>query len=142
MADNQNVRYIARRSLSVLHTAGTQYSQDLPLRDKDRGRKVERDQQKSLDGHLYTTYYNGAVVWHCKTRPLTGLETSRMREFLDSVEDGQVFDFDPTYGAGHSPSDYRSVTLDGTGYTEQRTMSGTSQSSHRFTFTFDLRETP
>lgn len=138
----QNVRYTAQRSLVSGHTAGSVYYLDLPLSRKDRERKVRKDAQESLNGAVYTTYHHGRIHWQCATRALTPTETLAMREFLDSVEDGQSFQFDPTYAVGSSPSAYRAVVLMGTGYREERHQTGGVQSAHSFSFKFELREVP
>lgn len=137
----QNVRYTARRSLITGHSAGSTYYLDLYLRRKDRQRGVNRDQQTSIGGSVYTTYHNGWNVHRCQTRPLTLTEAKAMREFLDSAEDGQVFQFDTTWWSGHSPQAYVNVVLQNNGYSESRVDRGGDQTGDRFTFSFELRET-
>lgn len=136
----QNIRYTASRSLVAGHTAGQVYYYDLPLTDKDMDRRVRSDEQESLNGTIYTTYHHGRNHWRCETRPLTLAEANVMREILHSVEDGQQFQFDPTWNTGHSPSDYRSVVLVKGSARERRHKMGSTQSDHRFAFSFELRE--
>jgi hypothetical protein len=138
----QNVLYTAARSVISGHTAGNSYTLDLALREKDRKRRVKKDIAESLDGHVFTTYHHGRVSWSIKSRPLTLTETLAWREWLDSVEDGQLFSFDPDFAAGASPHHYRGVILEGSQYSEQRVESGTSQADHRFVFSVELREVP
>jgi hypothetical protein len=100
----------------------------------------EGSEQIALSGKTYTTYHRGDVIWHIQTRPLSLAEARAMREFLDSAEDGQVIEFDPTYWAGSSPSDRRSAILQSRKYRERRTSRGGDQTADTFSFSFSLRE--
>ena len=137
----QSVTYIARRSLVSGHSVGAAYSINLALTAKDRVRRSLGKTAVALGGQSWTTYHRGEVHWRLTTRPLTLTETRNMREFLDSVEDGQYFTWDPTYIAGASPSDRRNVRLESSSYTESRAVQrGDDQSGDRFVFTLELRE--
>jgi hypothetical protein len=138
----QAVRYEARRSLVSGHTEAGLYTINLQLTDCDRKRDVERKQQRALGGATYTVYHRGDVVWQCETAPLQGSDADLMREFLDSVEDGQVFQFDPLNWAGVSPNAMRSVVITSDGYTENRYAQRGSQSLDWFKFRFSFTEQP
>lgn len=136
----QSITYNARRSVISGHTAGLDYTLNLPLTDKDRSPKAERTQQKSLGGDVYTTFNNLKVSWECKTRPLTLTELKSFREFLDSAADGQLMQFDPEGWAGASPSHARAVILESNNYREKRIQAGATEASHRFEISFTLTE--
>lgn len=136
----QAVRYEARRSLVSGHTEGGLYTLNLSLTDCDRKRDTERKQQSSLSGKVYTTYHRGDTVWTCETAPVRGAARDQMREFLDSVEDGQVFSFDPYHWGGVSPDDMRPVVIQSDGYTESRYIMLGSDTSDWFKFRFIMRE--
>lgn len=138
----QCVRYTARRSLAPGHVAGGLYTMNLYVTQKDRGRRVQREQSTSLSGLTYTTYYNGRQTYAIETRPMTLTETREMREFLDSAEDGQIILFSPTAWAGASPEGFISCMLDNNTYQEVRSVQrGDDQTNDRFTFRFSLIET-
>lgn len=139
----QSVTYTARRSLTSGHTAGSLYGLDLTVAEKNRGRKVERATSRSLNGTIFTNYHHGATTWNITTTPLTATAADALREFLDSVEDGQVFGFDPHNWTGVSPSTSVEVVMDSAGYTERRAVKrGGDQTEDRYVFTFTLREVP
>jgi hypothetical protein len=87
--------YIATRSLRTGIDADSTQTIDLRLSDCDRRRDVTRSQAISLGGQVYTTYLRGTVFWTCATAPLGQERLQQMIEFLESVEDGQVFSFEP-----------------------------------------------
>lgn len=137
----QHVIYEARRSLAAGHTAGTSYTLDLRLRDKDRKRDVERKTHTAIGGAVYSTYYRGDTVWSLVTMPLAGDDAKQMREFLDSVEDGQLFSFDPFHWAA-GVADLRAVVIHSDGYTEDRYVQRGSDDEDFFVFKFSVVEQP
>lgn len=136
----QNVRYTAVRSLIAGHSLEGVYYLNLTLKKKDRMRKTKRIPQEMLNGDIATTYYNGRDNWRCQTIPLAAAAANNMREFLDSVEDGQHFLFSPTGWVGDSPSGYVNVVLTSAGYTESRTERGPG--ADLFSFSFEMAVTP
>jgi hypothetical protein len=138
----QAVQYEARRSLISGHTEGTTYTIDLLLTVCDRKRDTERKQQRAMSGKTFTLYQRGDVVWNCETIPVTGTAADQIREFLDSVEDGQVFYFDPLNWAGTSPNDFRAVVITTDGYTENRYTQRGAPASDHFKFRFSFHEQP
>lgn len=143
----QHVRYVCRgdetyTSAPYSHSAGDTVTLNLSLRGKDRVRTRKADTQEALDGSVYTTLHYGRWGWELETGPMNQAGFALMREFLTSVEDGQVFGWDPDHDAAPSPLAYRNVVLDGTTWTEQRYATGTSQSTHYFGYKFRLREVP
>lgn len=135
----QSVQYIIRRSVAAGYTLDAVDSFDLQVKVKDRGRKAIRDRAISLGGTVFTTYHRAEVSWSVHTTWFKGADADRMRMFLDSVEDGQIFQFDPTHGAGASPHDRRNVVIDSISYSENREQTGT-QTNDWFAFSFKLVE--
>ena len=75
---------------------------------------------------------NLAGRWHA---------ASQMREFLDSVEGGELFEFDPYGTVGDSPADLRDVKITSKGYTETRSVQrGASGAVDFFSWSFTFRE--
>lgn len=72
--------------------------------------------QESLNGTVETNWYGEKRIWTVKTQPYerSSALSGRIREFLRSTADGQVFVFDP-YGAG---TDAVSVIREDEGYSE------------------------
>lgn len=138
----QAVRYEARRSLVSGHTVGGLYTLNLQLTDCDRKRAPERKQQVSLSGNVYTTYHRGDTIWQCESAPVRGATRDAWREFLDSVEDGQIFSFDPYNWGGVSPDALRAVVIHSDGYTESRYAMLGSDTADWFKFRFSMREQP
>lgn len=136
-----HVTYIATRSLRNTTTPGSEQTLKLQLAEADRERITERSDDESLGGEAWSSYFHARVLWHCQTRPLNQAETAAMREFLDSVEDGQVFEFDPVYPPAHALSTPRPVKVHGNRYRERRAVKlGDDQARDRFAFSFVLRE--
>lgn len=138
----QAVQYEARRSLVSGHTAGGLYILNLRVTSCDRKRDVERTQKRAMSGKTFTMYTRGDVVWSCETIPLKGADADEMREFLDSVEDGQVFQFDPLNWGGASPGAFRSVVISSDGYTENRVTQRGVPSDDHYKFRFSFHEQP
>ena len=138
----QNVRYVASRSLIAGHTAEVPYYMNLKLNKKDRQRQVNRERQEMLTGAVATTYHGGNDMWICATPALTLTEAQQMREFLDSVEDGQQFTFDPLNAVGTSPTQYVNVVIETNGYTEKRFDRGGDQTGDYFAFAWTMRVIP
>ena len=79
------------------------------------------------------TYEHGRTVYSAQTAPLTGYAAERFREFLDSAESGEQFEFDDGTGI------YRLYSMDGQGYTEKRAVRrGNGGANDYFTFGFSF----
>jgi hypothetical protein len=104
----------------------------------NRSRAVEANRRASQAGYRETWYVRGEVKWQITTIPLASSDQDAMRQFLDSVEDGQTFTFAPYDASGDSPIDYRNVVIDGDGYDESRE----SQNKNYSSFSFKLVEVP
>lgn len=138
------VRFAAKRSLIAGHSVDEQITLGFATRDTlSRSREVRRSASTSLDFTTETLYFAGRSVWPIQTLMLRGAARDAMVEFLDSVEDGQVFEFAPYDGPTDSPIDYRNVVCASDGYSENRDVStGAPASTDEYTFAFTLAEVP
>lgn len=77
------------------------------------GRKVVRDVQKSLSGRRETLLHNGLREWDITTEPVQGDKLDLIEEFLQAVEDGSTFEFQPywTFGADGADLDTSETRL-------------------------------
>ena len=136
------VRYTAKRSLvagvSVNDTVTLGFS---PREPSNRGRQVKREMHESLNFTTETIYDAGRRVWNMQSIGLSGSAADEFVQFLDSVEDGQVFEFAPYDGVTDSPIDYRNVVASA-GYDENREVSTGDPTTDVFTYSFALAEVP
>lgn len=111
-----SVRYIAKRSLTGGVTASQTVTYELPIRyaGLSRTRQPQAITSRSLAGLRETYYYNAEQSWRCSSIPLSGFALEQLVMFLDSVEDGQEFEFDPEGAAA-----WREVYIE-PGYDETR----------------------
>jgi hypothetical protein len=136
-----SIQYQITRSVAPGYTLGALNTFAPALREKDRGRKASRKRVMSLGAVPFTTYYHGSTTWQLETTPMTETQAEVMRMFLDSVEDGQVFYWDPKYAPAHTPNAYRAVILDGDTYQQDRKVKrGDGGEGDLFTFTLRLLE--
>lgn len=114
------VRYIAKRSLTLSVTIGEQVTFDLPMRYAgiQRSRQAQVNQRESMAGKIEAYYYRGRRSWTINLIPVGDTLADRVRQFLDSVEDKQIFQFAP-YATSTTPSpEWLSVFIDPAQYTE------------------------
>ena len=136
-----SIQYEISRAVASGYTLGALHTFAPKLRDKDEGRKSNRKRTLSLDGTVFTTYYGGVTSWSLETVPIGGTDAALVRMFLQSVEDGQVFMFDPANAPGASPGAYRAVVLDTESYTPtRRVRRGNGGASDLFVYEFRLLE--
>jgi hypothetical protein len=86
-----NITYVARRSLIAGHVAGTEYTLAIDSTTRDRSRRTEKVQQKSLSGRIETLWYYGERHWSVAFVPVRGNDVLALQEFLDSTESGESF---------------------------------------------------
>ena len=136
------VAYVARRSLAPGHVVDSPYSLTLPnlvrcdiRRDRKTSRKV------SLSGAAETLYYYSKRIYSVQTEPVPLDQSALIIEFLESVDDGQSFTFDP-YGTSAFRSPASGVFIsDDQGYTLDRfVMRGQGGANDLFQFSFGVRE--
>ena len=123
--------YTVRRSLVSPLTVGTQIVYVMPIAyaGKTRSREAFVTKHRSLSG-LRAAYYQSAdVAWDLTTIPLFWdsspasdylLGAQYVVMFLDSLESGEVFGFDPDATPATVSPNYINCVLDGTGYVEPR----------------------
>ncbi len=132
--------YIARRRLAAGHVVGVVYTLPMTLVAADRSFSLLREQPESLDGASETLYFGEKIVWQIRTIPYANPIADQFREFLASVADGQVFQFDP-YGTVAQSVSEMSVVLEGN-YSEARTVQyGRGGQLDRFRFSFAVKQT-
>lgn len=109
-------RYVAARSLVAPTIAGDTVTFTLLIRQagKQRSRAVYSNEHRAISGRRETYYEKGEQNWSLLTRPLTSTEAAQMVMFLDSVEDGRAFEFDPGTGS------FLDVQIARAGYDEPR----------------------
>ncbi len=139
------VRYTAERSLIVASPTrqGQSFDLDLTLNDLQPARTVNRRENISLSGDQETIRFRGAQTWQASTTPIARGTTAfdQIREFLDSVEGGEAFEFDPYGGSTDSPDDLRNVRITSRGYSEARVVrQGDGGGVDSFAWTFAMRE--
>lgn len=135
-------KYTAQRSLTTGVSAGSVQTRSISLRTLNRQRKVVGETQVALGGTAYKTWHRGDVLYQCETTLVTGNNRGFMREFLDSVESGETFQFDPDNTAVPSPLNWTDVVLESNGYTENRAGrmgAGDGGDADYMTFRFTLR---
>ena len=131
------VRYYAKRSVYPSRTLGDQYTLEIYLNKYDRKRKPLRVTTISLTGERSDTYQRADTTYGCSTIPLTGYYHLVMREFLDSVEGGEIFEF----ADSGSPENFVRVQITSKGYTERRrVLRGDGGESDYFSMQWQHRE--
>lgn len=94
------ITYTAKRSLVAGHTAGEEYSINIPLTQWDRSTRRVMDTSRALSGMGYTRLHRVDEFYSVATIPINSeTQIQRMREFLASVSGGEGFSIDP-YGTG------------------------------------------
>jgi hypothetical protein len=68
-----------------------------------QSRRLTRDTQKSLGNRRETLLHNAHRVWTVTTGPVQTTTLDAIEEFLQAVEDGSQFDFEPFYVEPGSP---------------------------------------
>lgn len=136
------VEYTARRRLAPGHVAETPYTLILPSLARceiSRDRKAER--KVSMSGRVETLWYYSKRIYQIQTEPVPLDESDLLVEFLESIDDGQTFTFDP-YGMPDARSSYAALVIsDNEGYTQSRsTMLGRGGADDYFEFAFGARE--
>ncbi len=114
-----SVTYTATRSVVASHTAGNNYALDFSAGKLDRKSKTARKTHTSRGGQSETLRYRQTITWDITTTRISGANMPLLREFLDSVDGGEVFTFDP-YGTAAAPDNPVNCKLDSNGYSETR----------------------
>ena len=132
------VTYTAKRSLIPGHSANSSYSINLPVVSLPTTRQVSNERQQSLDGTRETIRFYACEIWNVSLAVLYGTAAAHLKEFLDSVEDGETFTFDP-YGTANTPNNPMTAEIESVGYDRIREPRGQGGSTDGFRFSFQLR---
>jgi len=100
-----------RGDLMAGHSAGTEYTLEIPLTKWDRDFKDEARTTRSLSGTPHTVFHRTDRIYRFATVSTdnTNLINS-LREFASSVAAGETFTLDP-YGSIASPDEALLVTM-------------------------------
>lgn len=98
------VRYNATRSLTLGVAVGQQLVQAIPARyaGQIRQRSVVSNTRVSMSGRREHYFERGEDAWSISTKPLTETEAAELVMFLDSVEQGETFEFEPDVRLGRN----------------------------------------
>lgn len=132
------VTYTAKRSLIPGHSVNTIYSMNLPVVSMPTSRQVDNERQQSINGNRETIRFYACEMWDVSLAVLYGTAASQVKEFLDSVEDGEPFTFDP-YGTANTPHTPLSGEIESKGYTRGREPKGQGGSTDGQRFAFQVR---
>jgi len=100
-------------------TVGTEVTLDFYVDQLDRQRNVERPRRVSLGGRVESILHRSESFISARFQPVLEEDFGPYRQFLDSVEGGEEFVFDP-YGVGASPVELLNCVMESDKYTESR----------------------
>ena len=112
--------YTALRSLDTGVTVNDAIDFDFEVTKMDRQTKVKRKDHIALSGDQVATKERTDEIYKVATSPVLEANFQPYRQFLDSVDGGEEFTFDP-YGTFAAPVDPKTCVIDHKGYTEKRT---------------------
>ena len=112
------VSYTALRSLKNGVSVNDTVHLDFEVTKLDRSTKPQRTDHISLDGSQVSSRDRTDILFRVETVPALSLDD--FRQFLDSVDGGETFTFDP-YGTFASPVAAQTAVLSSKGYKEKRT---------------------
>ena len=116
------IRFTATRSLIGGVSLNDTVTYDLPVRyaGMARSRRAVKTTRASMSGRRETYVDRTEVAYDVATKPLTPTQRDALVMFLDSVEEGEEFEFAPQNSAGDSPITWLNAEIDGDGYGESR----------------------
>jgi|SRR5690606_14037260 len=116
------VRFTATRSLIGGVSLNDPVTYDLPAAyaGMPRSRRLAKTTRVSMGGRRETYVDRTEVGYDVFTKPLTSTQRDALVMFLDSVEQGEEFEFAPSNSAGDSPIAWLTAELDGDGYIENQ----------------------
>ena len=97
------ISYVATRALDG-HAVGENVTLSFSAAEMSPGRKLTRDTQKTLSGKRETLLHNALRTWSITTEPFAEYRLDAFEEFIQAVEDGTVFDFEPWWTPGAYPA--------------------------------------
>lgn len=132
------VTYVAKRSLVAGHVVNNTYSINIPVVSMPTNRTPSKEVQQSLALVRETIYFGASETYAVQTAALTPAQVIAVKEFLDSVEDGSTFTFDP-YGSVNTPVSPLTAEIDSNGYPGERISQGRGGADDMFRFSFTVR---
>jgi len=115
-----SVTYTAKRNIASGHVLNTEYDLDFTASQLNRMNDTKRIQRMSLNGTTETLRYTGLEYYQVTANEIHIDNIPYFREFLESVDGGETFVFDP-YGTAASPDNPISqCILESNSYTEAR----------------------
>lgn len=132
------VTYTAKRSLIPGHSANTSYSIDLPVVTMPVSRQVDRERQQSISGNRETIRFYACELWDVTLAVQYGTAAAQVKEFLDSVEAGEPFTFDP-YGSANTPHNPMTGEIESSGYNSGREPRGQGGANDGVRRSFQVR---
>lgn len=133
------VTYTALRSIIGGHSINVSYSLDLSCTEITPSRRPSVTKNQSLSGRRESLRFFAEEIYSVELAPLAGDALAAVREFLDSVEAGEPFTFDP-YGTSNVPRDPQAAEIDGDGYELPRTgRRGQGGHNDKHTLSFKVR---
>lgn len=104
--------YEATRSLIGAHSEGENYEIRLGLESLHRTTKTDKKTGVSMDGDEEVHLNRHDIFWQFLTIEINESDMEPVREFIDSIIDGQVFLYD-RLGALGAPNNPIQVSIDG-----------------------------
>lgn len=114
-----SVSYTAKRSLRAGVTLNDPIDYDFEVSAVDRSTKPIVGQKTSLSGWQETVRDRTDELYKVVTIPVLESDFDHFRQFLDSVDGGEFFTFDP-YGTNAVPVQAMNCVLAMKGYREKR----------------------
>lgn len=118
-----SVTYTAKRSLLPGVVANDEVTFDFFVDGLDRRTQPKTTSSRSLSGKQESHRDRTDIVWSVSFSPQLEADFGQIRQFLDSVDGGEAFIFDP-YGTAAAPISPLSCVLDKpeSGYNERRVL--------------------
>lgn len=130
------VTYTARRSLTTGHVASTGYTIRIRAKSIDPDQDIQKKASTALSGRQETVVWRNLKRWQVTTGAVRHGELEVLEEFLESVIEGETFEFDE-FGMPGSPAAPVTAYLDGK-YRKQRFVQqgdGGADDYYRYSFT-------
>ena len=132
------VTYTAQRDLTTGHVQGTAYTIQLRCRAFEPVKRVRKSASVAIAGNTETIVLSNFNLRDVVTKNLNSGDRDIVREFLESVIEGETFTVDE-FGTPNAPDLPASAILEGQ-YTETRTVQlGDGGRDDYFQFRFRLR---
>lgn len=130
------VKFIATEGIVPPHEAGEEVTLEIGFTESNLQKKIERTDQYSDGGALEALLHRVERTFSLTFQPVFGSQLRRLREFLDSTDGAEQFEFDP-YGDSPAPRLGRRIDK---GYTETSFQRRGSEELDAFTVTIEVLE--